>query len=190
LSDPSPPAAPAPAPAATGRGLRWLLIASLALNLLVAGALAGLWLKGPPPHGPHRGGPSATAFGLMMFSRDLPPERREAVRKPLREARRAARPLREDMRAARTRAAEVLAAPDFTAEKLKAAMDEIGAVETRLRGSGVDALVGAVGALTPEERRKLSEVWKRRLEQGERRKGKQGRDGPGKDGPPDEPDGP
>jgi uncharacterized membrane protein len=148
------------------------------------GGVAGLWLKGPPPHGgPHRG-PSPTAFGLMKFSRDLPPERRDVVRKPLREARAPLRALRAELVEARRKAAEVLASPGYTAEALQAAMATVGELEGRMRQVGRDTLVTAIGELTPDERKRLSEAWTQRLEFETKRKGRRDKDKPDENEPP------
>ncbi len=168
-----------------GRGWRWLLVVSLALNLLVAGAVAGLWIKGPPHGAPHWGA-TPTTFGLMRFSRDLPLERRQKVRGHLREAYKSLRPLRDEMRAARRRAAEALGAPDFSKEKLQAAMDGIGAAETRIRQTGVDALIKGIGELEPVERQKLSEAWLQRLDREYRPRRRHKNDESGMGGPSDD----
>jgi uncharacterized membrane protein len=173
----TPPAAIQPS-----RGLRWLLVVSLALNLLVAGAVLALWIKGPPRHGPH--GPTQTAFGLLRFSDELPPERREAVRRHLRESRPELRALRGDLRTARSKAVDALQSPSFTLEEMKTALDAISAADGRLRDAGASTLLKAIGELTAEERDKLAQAWKRRLDREQRRKGK-----PGKDGSPDGPSG-
>ena len=167
MSDQSPPATPAPA--VTGKRMRWLLVASLAVNLLVLGAVAGAWVFGHR-HGHGRGwGPTPMELGQMFFSRTLPQERRDMVRRYLKDGRQAAKPIREDLRAARQRAAEVLVSPDFTIDKLKAAMDEIGNVDQRMRQNGVDVLLKAVEGLTPEDRNALGKGWSRRLQREERR---------------------
>jgi uncharacterized membrane protein len=174
VSDTSAPAA-APTPS---RWQRWLFVGSLALNLLFIGGLAGLWFKGPPPHGgPHRG-PSPTAFGLMKFSRDLPPERRDVVRKPLREARAPLRALRAELVQARRKAAEVLGSSDYTTEALQAAMTSVADLESRMRQVGRDTLVSAIRELTPEERRRLAEAWTQRLDFEKSRKGRRDKDKP------------
>lgn len=159
---------------------RWLLIASVALNLVFIGGLAALWLKGPP--GPWRGGASQTAFGLMKFSRELPEERRDAVRRHLKEARPALKAAQVDLRQARVKAAEVLGSASYTADAMRAALDAVASTDNRLRAMGTDALMKAIGELTPEDRQKLAQSWTRRLEREQRRKGKRERD----DGAPDE----
>ena len=171
MSDTSttPPTASAPS-----AGRRWLLIGSLALNLLFIGGLGALWFKGPP--GPGHWGPSQTAFGIMRFSRDLPPERRVAVRQHLKEARQVLKDLKAELRVARLKAAEVLASPSYTPEQLKAALDAIASGENRMRDVGSVALLKSIGELTPEERQKLAEAWTRRLEKQQRRKGKSDKD--------------
>jgi len=171
-------------PTVTPRGAgktRWLLIGSLALNLVFVGGFAALWFKGPPGHG--RGGASQTAFGLMKFSRDLSPERRDAVRKHLKDARPALKAGQADLRLARAKAAEVLGSATYTAEAMRSALDAVAATDNQLRNMGTDALMKAIGELTPEDRQTLAQSWTRRLEREQKRKGKRDRD----DGPPDGP---
>ncbi len=171
MSDTSTP----PAASAPSGGRRWLLIGSLALNLLFVGGLGALWFKGPP--GPGHWGPSQTAFGIMRFSRDLPPERRDAVRQHLKEARQGLKDLKAELLVARQKAAEVLASATYTPEQLKAALDAIALAENRMRDVGTAALLKAIGELTPDERLKLADAWTRRLEKQQRRRGKSDKDG-------------
>ena len=148
--------------------MKWLLVASLALNLLIAGALAGAWLH-RHGDGPLRwaGGPSD--FGLMFFSRSLPDERREAVRKILREGKSGIKSRKAEITALQTAAAEALAAPDFTPEKFRETIAAIGGSEERRRKASVDVLLKVIEILTPEERQRLAEMWKKRLERETRR---------------------
>jgi len=165
---------PASAELAPSSGRRWLLVGSLALNLLFLGGLAALWWKGPMP-GYGYLGPSQTAFGIMRFSRDLPPERRDAVRRHLKDARIELRGLREELLAARRNATEVLNSADYTPEKMRAALDAIAAADQRIRDRGTDALVNAIGELAPEERATLAASWQRRLEKPAGRKERPGK---------------
>lgn len=175
MSDPrSPGADQSPASAGPGRK-RWLLVASLALNLLVLGAFAGAYFFGPR-HGPGRWGATPMEFGLMHFSRKLPEERRNGVREVLREGRKAAKPLREDLRKAREAAALVLGSPDYTTEKMQAALEQIGVAEDSLRRNGAAVVVKAIERLTPEDRKSLSEAWTKRLERHDKRRKSQGKE--------------
>jgi len=184
LSDTTTPATPP----ASARGWRWLLVASLALNLLFIGGLGALWLKGPP--GPGHWGPSQTAFGLMRFSRELPPERRDAVRRHLKEARQDLKALRAEVRDARSKASAVLASPDYTPEAMQAALAAVAAADNRVRDSGTSALMKSIGELTAEERQKLAAAWNRRLDRDRGRKGKADKDALLNDDAPDPPEPP
>jgi hypothetical protein len=64
---------------------------------------------------------------------------------------------------------------------MRAALDAVASTDNRLREMGTDALMKAIGELTPEDRQKLAQSWTRRLEREQRRRGKRERD----DGPPD-----
>lgn len=150
------------------RGLRWLLMASLAVNLVFVGGLAALWMKGPP--GPRHFGTSQSAFGLMMFSRELPPERRDAVRRHLRDARAELKALRGDLQSARKKAVGELTSSTYTPERMRAALDAVAAAENRMRDAGAAALMKAIGELTPDDRQKLAEAWNRRIDRGPKRK--------------------
>jgi uncharacterized membrane protein len=72
------------------RGLKWLLVGSLALNLLVGGLVIGAVIKGPPP-GNH--GDMVRDMGFGIFDQALTREDRAH----LREAFRKAAPARGDM---------------------------------------------------------------------------------------------
>ncbi|MDM7933394.1 periplasmic heavy metal sensor [Tabrizicola sp.] len=75
---PAPPTAPVPTPPTpSARGLKIALAISVALNLAVAGMVAGAWLK----DGPSRGMPRDLSFG--PFSEALSLEDRRALRKSL-----------------------------------------------------------------------------------------------------------
>lgn len=164
------------------RTWRWLLIGSVALNLVFVGGLAALWFKGPPGHW-RGGGASQTAFGLMKFSRELPADRRDAVRRHLKDARPALRSTQDELRQARAQAAEVLGSASYTPEAMQAALDSVASTDNRLRTMGTNALMKAIGELTAEDRKKLAESWTRRLEREQKRKGKRDKG----DGPPGDP---
>jgi uncharacterized membrane protein len=71
------PLSTAPQPAGTRRGLKIALAVSVALNLAVAGLVAGAWVKGGPGHVM----PRDLSFG--PFSEALNAEDRRALRKAL-----------------------------------------------------------------------------------------------------------
>lgn len=154
MSDPGAPESGSRA----GSGLKWAFAASLALNLLLAGAIAGAVFFGPFHKRPH-GGRYSEEFGLMGFSRTLPPERRDMIRKTLREERPKLRDLRDGVRAARADFARSLTAEPFDKAKVRAAIEGLDAADRRLRTSGVDVFLQSVERLTPEERKSLTAWW-------------------------------
>lgn len=180
--------------------LKLVLIGSLALNLLVAGGALGSWWT----HGRH-GGPFGNRMlgvprggeevGIAGFARQLPAERRQVIRKILRETKPDFAPLREEVRNARKAAAEVLASDPFDATKVRDAFAAIDAAEARLRSAARESVIKAAESMAPEERRALSAWWQERRPGLFRERGPQGggerrhkRDGP-RDAPPGGPGG-
>lgn len=160
------------------RRLKYALIASLALNLLVVGAVAGTMVmhgfgRHPLPrigYGPHQD------FGLMGLTRRLPEERRKEIRKKLREDRDKLRPLIEDLRAARRDAADKLAAEPFDSMALKSAFDVAGEKDRAVREAAIAAFLVHAEQLKPEERRMLADWWRKRNEPFKERRKKKKKD--------------
>ncbi len=171
---------PAPSPGSGSRRLKYALIVSLALNLLVLGAAAGtLYTYGFGKHGPQRFGPGrGEDFGLMSLTYRLPEERRKEIRKKLREDRAVLKPLIEDVRAARRTAAETLAAAPYDRAALESAITVSADKERTLRQAAVAAFLGHADTLTAEERGLLAERWLKMnepfKERGSKKKGKTG----------------
>lgn len=171
MTDASPPAAGG----AGSRRLKVALIASLALNLLIVGAVAGtMW--GMKKHHPRAPSVRGEDFGLMSITRDLPPERRKELRKQLRDDRASLRPLIEEIRAARREAADRLAAEPFDRAALESAIAAVAEKQRALRQAAVTAFVGHAERLTPEERRLLAERWRKKSEGFHRRRTKDAKD--------------
>jgi uncharacterized membrane protein len=150
-------------PARGSRRLKYALIASLALNLLVAGSVAGM-MFGFFKHRPHFGAMRGEDFGLMGLTRHLPEERRKEVRKQLREDRERLRPLFDDVRTARRDAADKLAAEPFDKAALEAALQAAGDKEILLRQTAVSAFLGHAERLSASERSMLADWWRKRNE--------------------------
>lgn len=160
MSDASlPPTEPRPG---GSRRLKYALIASLALNLLVVGVVAGTMIgfgKHHPPRGHH---PRGEDFGLMGLTRTLPEARRKEIRKQLRAERGKLRPLFDEVRTARRDAADKLAAEPFDRAALAAAFDVAGERERALRQEAVNIFLGQAERLNPDERRTLAEWWRKK----------------------------
>ncbi len=150
----------APAAGGTPKWLKWALIASLAVNLVIIGGALGHRVIGHKwrPHG-DRG---SAEFGIMGYARTLDAERRAAIRKIVKAEKPNLKALREDIRKARIEAGQALIAEPFDKEKVRAAMARIGEAEVRLKSAGIATLLGAAEQMTPAERTGLLEWWKRR----------------------------
>jgi len=143
------------------RRLKLALIASLAVNLLVVGAVVSAMVFGP--HGPrHRGGSPGDEYGLMGFTRVLSSDRRGPIRKAIKEQREAFKPLREAVDEARREAADVLVAEPFSKDKLNAAFDKINNADLKLKSAGQAMVLSTAESLTPAERSALKDWWVKR----------------------------
>jgi uncharacterized membrane protein len=142
------------------RRLKLILIASLAVNLLVVGAVAGSMIFGR--HGPRHGGSPGDDYGLMGFTRVLSSDRRGPIRKAIKEQRETFKPLREAVDEARRQAADVLVVEPFSRDRLREAFDKINDADMKLKSAGQAMLLGTAETLTPDERRALKEWWEKR----------------------------
>lgn len=153
-------------PAMTARidtALRWLLVASLALNVAVLAGVAWAHFSDDGPHQRHM----RMARGTVMpnpaqLRRVLPPERRAVVDAALARHRDHVRTSVADVFEARARVHALL-----TAETLdRAALDQAFAVlraSDAEAASAVQAMITEVATeLTPEERRAMAEAVHRR----------------------------
>lgn len=167
-------------PATAGRKLNWLvvaLVASLAVNLLVAGAVAARWYVGAGPDRYAR--LTQTQLIPRFFFRDLDRSRRmelmavfKAQDKDIREGRRA-------VKAKVAELADALDAEPYDAARVKAAVEGFTAKSEALFMTGSDAAMALIDKLTPEERQMMARHLRARDEHG---RGK-----PGGDGKPDTP---
>lgn len=155
------------------RRLKYALIASLAVNLLVIGTVAGSMIMHafgphPPRFGHHRG----EDFGLMALTRTMPSERKKEIRKQLREERIKLRPLFDDIQAARRDAADKLAAEPFDRASLESAIAVASDKERTLRQEAVNVFLNQIERLSPDERRTLAEWWRKKSQPFHPRKSK------------------
>jgi uncharacterized membrane protein len=149
-------------PVAPRSWLRWALVLSLGLNLLVAGLLAGAWLRGGPP-GERFRDPGFGPFAAALSDDDRRALRRAFVRHmpEMRENRMALRADMQDVLAA-------LRADPFDAAALDAAMD---AAMSRLAGRiavGQDLLAERIAAMDPAERAAFADRLEAALQRGPR----------------------
>lgn len=141
------------APAAS-RWKTWLLVISLAFNVLILGAMAGrIWHV---RHGGFAPGGEVTGTNIALFTARLPAERRQAVIAAVREERQALRPLRLDVRTARGGVRDAIAAEPFDAARVATAQMELLEAEVRMRKAAHQLIIKIGSVLTSEERRQFA----------------------------------
>ena len=152
MSDQTPP---------TGRWQRRLLVASLALNLLIVGAIIGLLVSGGPKGGPQR-------FDLTSgpVTRAMEPERRDRIRDALRDSEVFRPSNRADMRADMAAILSTLRAASFDEDAFRSALTRQRA---RLQ-AGQEAVLAAVSAeisdMSAEERAAFADRLEEQLRRG------------------------
>ena len=149
-----------PGSARTPSWLKWALIASLAVNLLIVGGAVGHRMFGH--HGARGGERGGEDFGILGYARTLGSDRRAIIRKAVQTGKPDLKALRDEIRKARIEAGGVLVNEPFDKEKVRSALGRIGEAESRLKAAGLSAFLNAAEQLTPAERSGLLEWWKRR----------------------------
>jgi uncharacterized membrane protein len=126
-----------------------LLIASLALNLVVIGLVAGtIWRFRMHPH--WAGGVTPNLLG---YAASLPQQRREAIWEQIAEQRERVRPFRREIRAAREETMHVIATEPFDRAKFEEAQNRLAEAYSHARAAVRALDVEIAARLTPEERR-------------------------------------
>ena len=154
--------------------LKPLLVASLMLNILVVGAIAGRAYVHARDGGWR--GADGVGAGLLALARSLPSDRAKLVRDVLREERPKVRALRLAAQEARTALSGEIAAADFDAARVRAAAVRSLDADRKIRETLLDAMVRVAEKLTPAERAMFAEKMRARHRAWSRR---QGDDGPG-----------
>lgn len=151
-----------PPPAVTGRW-RIFLLASLALNLMLAGAVAGHFIYGRRHHATGGGERGTHELALQGFLKTLPKERAKELRQIIKSGERLDHaPLVASVRQARRDAAVVLAAEAFDRTKLSAAFARIDAADAAAKAAARTTLLSLAEHMTAAERQAMAERWKAR----------------------------
>lgn len=171
-------------PEAPARPFNWLkaaLIASLAVNLLFAGAVAARWYVG---FGPERYA-RLTQMQLIprFFFRDLDRSRRLELLRVLKSQDKEIRAGRQAVKAEIAELADALEAEPYDPARVKAAVAAFTAQSEVLFTTGGDAALAVIDKLTPDERKLMAKHLRAR--EAHDRGGPDGK--PGDDKPPDAP---
>jgi len=146
------------APAAETRTPRWLLVllfASLALNLLIIGLMAGTAWRFR-----HAGGPPVWAPpNLIGYSMSLDRERNRALRDATGSMRHALKPLRREIQQARNAVTDAIVADPFDQARFDTAQARLVELENKAREQTLALYNQIARNLTPEERRRYK-AWR------------------------------
>ena len=159
---PTPPPTPAPTP--PRRRLRWLLVASLGLNLLLVGLALGAILRGPPER-------IAAGPALGHYARALPEADRRELGRALHASRADWAPSRDALRGQRAAFAEALTADPYDHARVVALLEDELRLSADLGSRGSALLAAQIARMTPEARAAFAE----RLQESRRRDPPRGR---------------
>jgi len=132
---------------------RTLLFLSVALNLLVIGAIAGAWGAGVRLQREAGDAVVARMPGPRGFLRALPPETRAIMRRELADSWTASRDLRRAAVEARRQAFIAASTEPYDAERVRTAFAQLREADQRAIGVFHDNVIDAFARLTPQQRR-------------------------------------
>ncbi len=159
---------PASSPPRAGRFANWphwtmfLLVASLAVNLLIAGAAGMRYFY--PERLDRWSGASFTQLLPRQFLTGLSQERRREFLDLLKSRRQVFRDSRTGMRDVALRFAEALERNPYDEAKVTAAVQDFTKLSNDMVDSGTEVTVQIVQKLTPEERIQLAQAVRDRVE--------------------------
>ncbi|MFC5357694.1 periplasmic heavy metal sensor [Azospirillum himalayense] len=146
--------------AGTAAPRRWpwyLLVGSLAVNMLLGGILAAQALHLLPPPPPPEPGQGMKGF-IERAARELSPADAEVLRHSYEAERATLTRMHENMEAMRDQLWASMQAPAFDPEALRRSLEEAHATEADLRRRVDSRVIEALVQLSPEGRRKLVEL--------------------------------
>ncbi|MDG4648610.1 periplasmic heavy metal sensor [Roseibacterium sp. SDUM158017] len=141
------------APRRTGRGIKIALAVSLALNLLVAGLVAGAMLA----HGGRGDAPAIRMLGLGPFALALPREGRDEVRERLAEGMTGLRAERARIGSSLGQVRRALLAEPFDREAAARALAASRDAAAALQAGGHAALLDTLAGMSLDERERVAD---------------------------------
>lgn len=130
------------------------LVCSLAINLLLVGAIIGRVISGPPPR------PLPDHLGWIF--RSLDEDKRRELRSEFEKHARAALPMRREIRNAQRAFEAAVASPDFSEDEVRAALAKLRDTSGTYQERAHEEMVRVLGRLTAEERQRVVEFLQRR----------------------------
>ena len=145
-----------------GRSWKFVLVASLVLNVFLLGAIVGgayQWFAARGANAPLL---AQQRTALRFAAQTLPAERQEAFIDGLKNARRDGRQFAREGREGRREVLRLLAAPQFDRAALDAALARTRAADSSLRALVEGSVADFAATLSPEERIKFADSLKLR----------------------------
>ncbi|MEM6943835.1 MAG: periplasmic heavy metal sensor [Pseudomonadota bacterium] len=133
---------------------RWMgtvLVLSLAVNLLIFGAIGGMALRGASTDGDGLSRRERVLQGM------LPPDHHDAWRQAVMEARKEKQEIRKGMQSMQQRIVSILRSEEFNPDELEQAFAERSAMRQELAGVTRRRLVVITSQMTPEDRTFMAE---------------------------------
>ncbi|CAB3789350.1 hypothetical protein LMG28614_02860 [Paraburkholderia ultramafica] len=143
-----------------GRSWKFVLVASLVLNVFLIGAIVGgayQWFAARSANAPLL---AQQRTALRFAAQTLPAERQEAFIDGLKNARREGRQFARDGREGRREVLRLLAAPQFDRAALDAALARTRAADSSLRAQVEGSVADFAATLSPEERIRFADSLK------------------------------
>ncbi|WP_136619879.1 MULTISPECIES: periplasmic heavy metal sensor [Mesorhizobium] len=139
------------------RWIRGLVIASVVLNVFLAGAFVGgaVWL---------RNAKAGAGVSLESAGRQLPNQDRKAFRQALHQVRVESRQIILDGQQARQEAADLLQQPVMDKAALSAALERVRSADVAMRTRLEQAIVDFAANTSPENRSVLAQALQRHME--------------------------
>ena len=153
------------------QGSRWwtaLLVGSLAINLLIGGAVAARFFT-REGHERLRGASYTQLIPRGFFS-EIPRERRRVLLDILKQYRKDFRGDRDAFEAAAGKLADALEVEPYDVEKVKLVINEFASQAGKLVARGGDAALEILAQLSPDERKILAEAIRERASKGKSKK--------------------
>jgi uncharacterized membrane protein len=139
------------------RTIKYALMASLALNVLIIGGIIGSLCFSP--HGPRRPGP---ANPLLGFAQTLPADRAEVIKQSYANSQEELRALRKAEREAWHATRDRLVEQPFDQSQLTAALQAAVDADGKEKMARMTLFAETVSKLTPEERKALHDWLEKR----------------------------
>ena len=141
----------------SGRGWKFLLIGSLALNVFMLGGVAGGAYQWFAAHGHATGAAQPQPRALRFAAEELSAERQKQFVDALKDARREARQYAREGREDRREVLRLLSAPQLDRTALDAALNRTREADLALRSRVEHSVADFAATLTPDERVKFAE---------------------------------